>query len=153
MFLCPHRSRRRGATLVEAALVLPLVLMFTLGLVVFGLGSYRYQQVAALAREGARYASVHGGQWAADVNNNTLTTPTDIYNHAIKPNAAGLDLSHLSNPPSVTYANSGQMPTYTANGNTRTNIVTVTVTYTWTPEAYLGGTITLTSTSSMPISY
>jgi Flp pilus assembly protein TadG len=151
MFLRSHRFRR-GVTLVEGAIVCPLALMFTLGLVVFGLGSYRYQQVAALAREGARYASVHGGQWAKENNNNTLTTSTNIYNNAIKPNAAGLNLNDLSLS-SVTYSYNDQMPTDPFNTSRQTNIVTVTVTYTWAPEAYLGSTLTLTSTSRMPISY
>jgi Flp pilus assembly protein TadG len=137
--------------MVEGAIVYPVALMFTLGLMVFGLGAYCYQQVAALAREGARYASVHGGQYAAD-QKKSLTTSTDVYNNAILPNAAGLNTSKLKLK-SVTYADSGQMPTYTSGGKKTTNTVTVTVTYDWSPEAFLGGTITLTSTSVMTISY
>jgi hypothetical protein len=138
--------------MVEAAIVYPIAFMLTLGLVVFAVGVYRYDQVASLAREGARWASVHGGQWATDVNKGTLTSSTDIYNNAIKPSAAGLNLTDLKLS-SVTYSDSGQMPTYTASGNLKTNMVTVTVTYTWLPEAYVGSTLTLKSTSSMPITY
>jgi hypothetical protein len=69
---------------------------------VVGLGVFRYLQVAAAAREGARYASVHGGQWASEQNSGTLTTPTDVYNNAILPHAVGLDTSQLTY--SVTWA-------------------------------------------------
>jgi hypothetical protein len=38
---------------------------------------------------------------------------------------------------SVTWDDSGEMPTYTLGGNTFTNHVTVTVNYGWTPEIFL----------------
>src|SRR5437868_5783349 len=93
MFLRSHRPRRRGITLVEAAIVYPVVLLLTIGLCVVGLGVFRYQQVAAVAREGARWASVRGGQWAADGPSRTLTTSDDIRTYAVVPHAAGLDTS------------------------------------------------------------
>ena len=51
--------------MVEAAIVLPVVMMLTLGTCSTAMGVYYYQLVATLAREGARYASVHGSQYAA----------------------------------------------------------------------------------------
>ena len=50
--------RRRGATLVEAAVVVPVLLLLTLGLVQFGLVYNAMLTLNNLAREGARYASV-----------------------------------------------------------------------------------------------
>ena len=47
-------------------MVYPVTILLLLGTVVLGLGVFRYQQVQCLAREGARYASVHGPQYAAD---------------------------------------------------------------------------------------
>src|SRR4051794_3955305 len=112
MFLRSQRLRRRGTTAVEAAIVYPVVLLLTLGVVIVGLGVFRYQQVANLAREGARYAAVHGGQWAADKNSGTLTTKQNIYDNAITLHAAGLDSSQLAaSDVTVSYADSGQMPT------------------------------------------
>jgi len=153
MLIRSPRSRRCGVTMVEAALAYSVLLSLTIGVLVIGLGVSRYQQVAALAREGARYASVHGGQWAADLNGGTLTTTNNIYNNAIMPRAAALNTNTLpvSNV-TVTYADNGQMPTYTVAGKTTTNIVTVTVNYHWVPALYLGS-MTLSSTSKMPISY
>ena len=147
---CSHQSRR-GATMVEAAIVLPIVFMFIIGLIVIGMGVYRYQQVASLAREGARYASVHGGTYASNTGN-AAATQTSVYNNAILPMASGLDTSKITY--SVTWPN-GNYPTYMANPTTNTYriaYVTVTVNYSWTPEAYLSP-MTLSSTSTMPITY
>ena len=90
---------RRGVQAVDAAIVLPVVIMLTLGTCSTAMGVYYYQLVATLAREGARYASVHGTQYAADTGN-SAATPADIYNNAILPMAVGLNLN-LSN---LTYA-------------------------------------------------
>jgi Flp pilus assembly protein TadG len=153
MLLRSSPPKRRGATLVESALVLNLTILLILGMVVVGLGVFRYQQVSALAREAARWASVHGGEWAKETNS-SLTTATSIYNAAIKPMAVGIDPSSLTTPPDVTWDNSSQMPVYfdSTSGKWKNNQVTVKVTYTWIPEAFLGG-VTFSSTSVMTITY
>jgi hypothetical protein len=146
---------RRASTLVQAALVYPVAIMLTVGVVIVGMGIYQYQQVAALAREGARWASVHGGQWAAEKNSGTLTTQSDVKT-AILAYAAGLDTSQFtSSNPSVSWANSSQVPTYDdASGNVAYNTVTVTVSYNWIPVAYFGSaTLKLSSQSVMVIQY
>src|SRR5262245_45023363 len=58
--------RRCGATVVECAIVYASAFLLLLGLIVGGLRISRYQQMAHPAREGARYASVHGGQYQAE---------------------------------------------------------------------------------------
>jgi hypothetical protein len=141
-------------------------LLLTLGTCIVGLGIYRYEQVASLAREGARYASVHGNQFAVDVNSGTNKTSTDIYNNAIVPMAAGLNLSKVSYQVQwgtkvsgswmwTSWDSSTENPTSISNssGQSLYNAVQVTVTYQWTPELYLTGTLNLTSTSVMPMSY
>ena len=86
---------RRGVQVVEAAIVLPVVMMLILGTCSTAMGVYYYQLVATLAREGARYASVHGTQYAADTGNSAATA-ADIYNNAIMPMAVGLNSSNLT---------------------------------------------------------
>lgn len=54
-----RRSAPTGQTLVETALVLPLLLMVVFGIISIGIGLFYQQQVANAAREGARYASIH----------------------------------------------------------------------------------------------
>ena len=115
--------RRWGGTLVEGAVVGSLALSLLLGTVVIGLGVFRYQQVADLAREGTRYASV---------NNSTQPNATAIKSYLLT-YASGMDSSKLA---------------CTVNWAT-TGVVTVTVTYQWIPEAFLASsTITLTGTST-----
>ena len=143
---------RRGSTLVEFAVVGPVVFLLLLGLLIGALGVFRYQQVAHLAREASRWAAVHGSDYAQETGN-SAATPADVYSQAIAPSAAGLDLSKVAY--SVTW-NTTNSPyhTTTVNGQTVkvTNTVTVTVTYQWVPEAFLGG-ITLSSTSLSVMSY
>jgi Flp pilus assembly protein TadG len=147
--------------MVETAIVLPVLFVFLLGTITIAMGIFRYQQVAALAREGARYASVRGGQYAQESGNGAADYK-DIYNNAILPLAVGLDPNRIIfNSSSVSWPN-GNWPT-TASSSAATssnpagtpviNAVSITVGYQWIPESFISGTITLSSTSVMPISY
>ncbi len=144
-------GRRSGALTVESAFVLPVLFMLLVVLVVIGYGIFRYQEVAFLAREGSRYASVHGGQYAQDTGN-TAATEADVYNNALLPFAANLDPSKLGC--TVTWSPSN-MPSYTTSNYEKAsaNTVTVTVTYQWFPELIFVGPITLTSTSTVTMAY
>jgi hypothetical protein len=62
----PRTARRAGATVVEAAIVLPIVFFVILALLIGGVGVFKYQEAAHIARQTARYASVHGNQYAQD---------------------------------------------------------------------------------------
>lgn len=134
-----NQPRRRGTHVVECAVVFPVLFLLLLGLLVGGLGVFRYQEVASLAREGARYASVRGSKYQQVTGKPAATAP-DVYNNAISPRAVILDPANLSY--NVTWN----------PDNKQGSTVTVQVTYLWVPEAYLGG-ITLSSTSTMPVSY
>ncbi len=127
---------------LETAIVLPVVMMLTFGTWSTAMGVYYYQLVASLAREGARYASVHGTQYAADTGN-SAATPADIYNNAILPMAMAVGLT----PSHLIYA------VIWNTTNSPYNSVIVTVTYQWTPDLYITGPLNLTSTSVMPMSY
>jgi Flp pilus assembly protein TadG len=146
-------QRRSGATVVEAAFVYPVLFLLVLGLLVGAGGIFRYSQLASLAREGARYASVHGTQYADEMGV-AAPTPDQIFNNVIAPMAVGFDTTAMGY--SITY-NTSNSPYYTvldSNNNVVPvqNTVTVTLTYLWLPETFWGG-ITLTSTSVMPMSY
>lgn len=145
---------RRGATAVEAALVLPVVFTFIFGMVVMGFLVYYYYQVASLAREGARYASVHGSQYAADTGNSAATATT-IMSNAITPMAVGLDPNKLTC--TVTWNTSNSPTSYNPNsappGEPLQNTVSVTVTYQWKPWLYITSTLNLSSTATMPMTY
>ena len=165
---------RHAAHAVECAFVYPVVFMFTLGVMIVGLGVFRYQEVAYLAREAARFASVHAGQYqqenAAAIAAASMPNVTDSYitPNIVQANATMLDAGSLNvtinfNTSSGSYdwddtANNGNRWPYsetTQNGSNynATNTVSVTVSYTWVPEAYLIGPFTLTSTSCMAVCY
>ena len=55
-----HRQSERGAELVEFALVFPLLLLVTLGMIDFGLLFQRYEVLTNAAREGARVSVLPG---------------------------------------------------------------------------------------------
>ncbi len=158
---------RRGIQAVEAAIVLPVVMMLTLGTCSTAMGVYYYQLVATLAREGARYASVHGSQYAPY---GPPVHASDIYINVIKPMAVGLNLSNLTYQvqwgtavsgswvwnswvSSLTSPPASPNPNSTPPGEPLYNGVQVTVTYQWTPDLYITGPLTLTSTSVMPMSF
>jgi Flp pilus assembly protein TadG len=143
---------RRGATIVEFAVVAPVVFLLIFGVFIGGLGVFRYQQIAYLSREASRYASVHGAEYASETKKGAATRDT-IYNQIIVPKATGLDLSKLTL--SVTWdTDNRQFHTRTVNGNLTTvaNTVTVALTYVWIPELYVGST-TLRSTSVSVMSF
>lgn len=143
--------RRRGATAVEFAVTCPIVFFLMFGTMVGALGVFRYQQTAELAREAARWASVHGGQYALETGN-PAATPEDIYNTAIKPSAVALDLNKLSYQ--VQWDKCNMPLDSTASYDTpHGNTVSVTVSYQWFPEIYLIGPFNLTSTSTAQMIY
>jgi Flp pilus assembly protein TadG len=109
-------QRRPGATLVECAFVYPVLFLLVLGMMVGAGGIFRYSQLASLAREGARYAVVHGGQYAQE-NNTTVPTPDDIFNNVIAPMAVGFDTTQMGY--SITYdtTNSPYHTTFDSNNN------------------------------------
>jgi Flp pilus assembly protein TadG len=142
---------RRGAALVEFSFVFPVVVFLILALVVGAMGIFRYQEANYVAHEGARYAAVHGTDYAAELKL-PAATPQDVYNNAILPRLMTLDPSQLTytvtwdkNNSPLSVNNSYEKPVF--------NVVTVTVSYNWLPELYIVGPITLTGTSTLPMSY
>ena len=130
--------------------MLPLLLFLFAGLAIGAAGVFRYQEVATLAREGARYGSTHGYQFRKDAGLSMGTAETwhkDIYENAIKPRIVGLDLARLT----VTMEWPDVINQPGRPDNWPGSKVEVTVRYEWLPEAFLVGPYYLESTSSMPI--
>jgi hypothetical protein len=122
-------------------MVYPLTILLLLGTVVLGIGVFRYQQLQSLAREGARYASVHGPTYASENNASYATSDTVLA--YVESLSAGLETENLHctvtwspNPPTTSPAST----------------VSVQLTYNWVPEAYFQS-MTFTSTSVMPVTY
>lgn len=145
-------NRRAGIALVESAIIYSVLFVLLLGIIFGSIGVFRYQQVCYLAREGSRYASVHGKTYATE-QNVAATTASDVLNKGILPRAARMQLG-VSNC-TVTW-NTNQQPYHTTISNGQVvpvaNTVSVTVTYQW--KAFLWfKPVTLSSTSVSTMSY
>lgn len=55
-----RKKSRRGATMVETAIIMTVFIALTLGAVDLQIGVYRYNTLSEAARHGARQAMVHG---------------------------------------------------------------------------------------------
>src|SRR4051794_128355 len=88
-------KERGGAVLVESALIYGFFFTLMLAIMLLGLAIFRYQEVAHMAREASRYASVHGGQYASE-NTQTAATDQNIYDNAIAPHAVGMEAASIS---------------------------------------------------------
>lgn len=168
MRLAPLRRSRAGVTVVEFAVISTITFFLVFAIIIGGLGIFRFQEVSHLAREGSRYASTHGGKYklaGLDVLTGVpaVASNSDMRNYLL-PKAHLLDPNLLTI--AVSWTASGKylipnMPTYSEDfpnvvppgQNAAINYVTVTVTYQWYPELFLKGPITLTSTSTLPMSY
>ena len=126
-------SGERGTTIVEFALIVMLFFLLTLGLVDVGRAVWAYHSLTHAAREGARYAIVHG-----DRSNDpaTDTIISDLVKNRI-PNLSGVTVTTTWIP-----------------NNSQASTVEVTAQYTFDPiMSVFDFTIPITATSRMAISY
>jgi Flp pilus assembly protein TadG len=113
------KRSERGQTAVEFALVIPVMLLFVLGIFQVGVTYFNQEALATSARDGARAGAIHTG-----------STPAVIIQDAkdaITSNASGLNTSSMSI--TVTGVDNPQAP----NGTLweQGDIIDVTVTYPW----------------------
>jgi Flp pilus assembly protein TadG len=110
--------RDEGAQVVETALALPLLVVIAFGIIQFGVAINRGQGMQAVAREGARIASIEDMQLAYVLTRAEAVTP------------AGIDLDDLSLAVErvLTYGDASQ----------------TTATWTWDPvnDTWSGGSAT-----------
>lgn len=152
------QRRRKGVAVVEFAVIGPIVFLLLIGFAVMTTAVFRYQQVAFLARQGARYAATHGAQYRVDNNlppGDAATWSAEIRESGILPWIASLNPDQLTTTVSWSAGNNQANAGNSSGGFTSTidNSVTVTVTYTWNPEALLVGSFDLTSSATMPMHY
>ncbi len=124
-------------TAVECSIVYPVTFLLIIGTIIMGLGIFRYQQVQALAHEGARYASVRGPAYAA-ATGNALATASSVQTY-LGGMAVGL--------------NGFQCTSVTYSSTTLPCTVTVTLSYTWKPEGIFAASITWTPSATSEVTY
>ena len=93
-----HPCPRRGASLVEAAIILSILLTLIFGMIDLGLGVMQFNMISHAAREGVRQAMVNGqyslkpwpaGTWAASNSGQPAVA-------AISPQLIGCDLARTN---------------------------------------------------------
>jgi len=87
-----HGRRSRGQALTEFALVFPILAMTMFGIIVWGLGVFYQQQLQNAAREGARYAAIHGAEAQCPTVANYDPTPKPFSYYACDVPSAGWPL-------------------------------------------------------------
>jgi Flp pilus assembly protein TadG len=100
----PKQDARRGAAMVEMALVLPVFLMVVMGVIEFGRGMMVSNLVTNAAREGARMA-VLDGSTNADVTNAVTTFLRNAINPALTTSDIGVSITVTPAPGNPNPAN------------------------------------------------
>lgn len=137
MTILPRKtSNRRGAAMVEMALVLPLFVMLVLGIIEFGRAMMIANLVTNAAREGARMA-VLDGSTNADVTSTIRTFLRSAISSSLSDSDMPVTITITAAPGNTNPANN------LANANSR-DLVTVRVQLPFNkvalvPGDYLGG--------------
>jgi Flp pilus assembly protein TadG len=97
-----RRHRERGSALAETAVVMTVLLILMFGIIDFGRALYTYSFVAQLARQGARWAIVRGGDCTVIDNCPATTTNLQTYVQSLNEgatNASSITASLTFVPP------------------------------------------------------
>jgi Flp pilus assembly protein TadG len=103
MRLRPKKTIRRGASLAEAALVIPVFLALVVGMIDLGIGVLHWCVLSEAARHGARQAIVHGalappslGNWGPATYGPVAATDSNPIASAVRTALAGMDPSTVT---------------------------------------------------------
>lgn len=146
-----HTLRERGATLVELALALTLLLVFVFGTLDFSQAAYTYHFVSEVTREATRYAMVRGSACRSLPDCNVSGSQVGDYVKTLVP--AGIDPSGVTVTTTWLDSGSGQCPAGDLHGPGCAVNVKVTYTYRFNfPLISRLTSIDMSSTSQMVIS-
>jgi hypothetical protein len=136
--------RSRGQALVEFALVAPIFFVLLIGLIEGGRYVFYAESLNHAAREGARYAIIHGSNsQPVSARTGPPEDPTgELVKEAVRSAAVGF------NDPGLVIPNPNWWP---ANNNRRGTNVTVTLQYTYSPVVPLFGDITVEAEATLVI--
>jgi Flp pilus assembly protein TadG len=135
-----HRSR--GQALVEFALAGPIFFILLIGLVEGGRYVFYSESLSHAAREGARYAIIHGAVSSNPTGPGSGDPSGEAVKQAVRDAAVGMgDVAAVVIPD----------PTYSPNNNRRGSTVTVTLNYTYTPIVAIFGPITVDAEATLVV--
>ena len=154
-------SDDRGATLVELALSSIILFSFVFGIMDMSLAIYGYHFISEAAREGTRYAIVHGSTagggtaCASYTSGNCQATSAQVQQYVKSFSFPGISEGLMTVTPTWSaYTPGATCPTAPALCNTPGSLVTVAVQYSFPVNIPFvkHQTLTLKSTSAMVIS-
>jgi Flp pilus assembly protein TadG len=120
--------RDDGSAMVEFALTSTILFMTIFGILSFSLVIFAHHQVSEAARQGSRYAMVHGN--TCSVNGTSCTaTASEIQTYVRSLSLPAVDASTLTVTTSYSSYPPGSTCTPNANCENAGNLVTVVVTY------------------------
>jgi Flp pilus assembly protein TadG len=123
-----RRRRQRGATIVEQAIILPVMLAIMFGVIDMSRALYTYHYVSYIAREATRWASVRGGGINGKSDQSQVQTfVSDVAGMALDPAQVTSTTNYIA-PPNLTPLCPGGAGNSPAN-NKPGCIVQVTVNY------------------------
>jgi Flp pilus assembly protein TadG len=98
------RNDESGQTLIESALVFGFLIILVIGMLEMSLFLYNYAVLTDAAKEGVRYAVVHGSSGTApassdDINNNAVQPFLKASVHEIPPSSVTVNYPDGSNAP------------------------------------------------------
>ena len=134
---CTTRGRRgeRGSYIIELGLAFLIFFVLVLGVLDVGRGIYTYNFLAGAAKEGSRYAMVHGSSSGSKASSSDVQTVVQNW------------LIGVPSPASATVTT-----TWTPSSENPGSLVNVKVQYTYTPISnFLVGNWTLRSTSQTTV--
>lgn len=144
-------TARRGAVMVEMAVVLSVFLLLILGTLDLGIATYRYNTISQAARQGARQGIVHGSlappamtAWGPATYSGNAGDGSE-YAQAVSPMLVGFTLSNVT-----------IKVEWPDGGNASQQRVRYTVTTTYQPivtSLFSNSTYTLSAVSTMPIAH
>jgi hypothetical protein len=157
MRLRRHSRARRGATLVEGAIIASAFLLLLLGMIDLGVGVFRHNVISQAARHGVRRAIVHGekvlpgydgGRWKPSASNTVGPVAASASSHPILAEIRPMLVACNPDATMVTVD-------WLDSGDAVEQRVRVTITTPYQPilTSFFGGSITLTASSTMPIAH
>jgi len=117
-----------GAATIEFAITSTILFMSIFGVIGFSLAVFAHHQVSEAAREGTRYAMVHGNT-CSNNGSSCAATAAEIQTYVQGLALTGITASSLSVTTSYSAYPSGATCTPNANCTNPGNLVTVTVSY------------------------
>jgi Flp pilus assembly protein TadG len=150
--LWPDRSKNpvqgeSGQAMIEVAVVLPVMLTLVIGLMEVCMAFYTHEYISELAREGTRYAVVHGSTCETSAGASCTASTTNSDSSSVYSYVKGLGWPNIGGgtlTPVVTYPDGDEAPNHRVK-------VSITYQFPYRIPFIPASTLSMTSSSTMYI--